>query len=431
MTDRYAVAGNPVAHSRSPLIHAAFARQIGEDIEYRRLLLPPGGFAEGARAFFAGGGKGLNVTVPFKLDAHALADVLTPRARAAGAVNTLAVRPDGSLLGDNTDGAGLVRDLRLNLGWTIAGARVLLVGAGGAARGVLGPLLAEAPAELLVINRTASRAEELAALFVAGGPVRGGAPALAEGRTFDLVINASSAGLGGESPALPPGAIGPGTACYDMVYGNEPTPFLRTAAAAGAAALADGLGMLVEQAAESFYLWRSKRPHTAPVVARLREGYRIRPVQAHEDMPQVARLFREYQAWLGIPLDFQNFESELAGLPGAYASPQGVLLLAESAGDPVGCVALRPLEDGICEMKRLYVDEHWRGAGLGRALACAIIEAARKAGYRALRLDTIERLRAANLLYRELGFRPCAPYCHNPLEGAVFMEIDLQAGATT
>ena len=201
MSDRYAVAGNPVAHSRSPYIHAAFARQTGQDIEYRRLLLPVDGFAEGARAFFANGGKGMNVTVPFKLDAHALADRLSPRAHAAGAVNTLALNADGTLLGDNTDGAGLVRDIRANLGWPIAGARVLLIGAGGAARGVVGPLLAEAPADLLVVNRTAARAVELAALFSAEGPVRAGALEQAAGQVFDLVINASSAGLSGEVPA--------------------------------------------------------------------------------------------------------------------------------------------------------------------------------------------------------------------------------------
>lgn len=431
MPDRYAVAGNPVAHSRSPFIHAAFARQTGQDLEYRRLLLPVDGFAVGASAFFADGGKGLNVTVPFKRDAHDLADRLTPRAQAAGAVNTLARQPDGTLLGDNTDGAGLVRDLRKNLGWSIAGARVLLVGAGGAARGVMAPLLAEAPAELLVINRTAGRAEELAGLFSGDAPVRGGGMSLAEGRLFDLVINASSAGLGGESPALPEGVIGPVTHCYDMVYGNEPTPFLRAAAEAGALSLADGLGMLVEQAAESFFLWRGVRPDTATVMARLRGGYRIRPARGAVDLASAARLFREYQAWLGVELCFQDFEAELAALPGAYAPPGGELLLAESAGDFIGCVALRPLENGICEMKRLYVGPDWRGAGLGRSLVRAIIDAARAAGYGRMRLDTLERLRAANLLYRDLGFVPCAPYCHNPLEGAVFMELQLNGASSS
>ena len=425
MSDRYAVAGNPVAHSRSPYIHAAFARQTGQDIEYRRLLLPVDGFAEGARVFFANGGKGMNVTVPFKLDAHALADRLSPRAHAAGAVNTLALNADGTLLGDNTDGAGLVRDIRANLGWPIAGARVLLIGAGGAARGVVGPLLAEAPADLLVVNRTAARAVELAALFSAEGPVRAGVPEQAAGQVFDLVINASSAGLSGEVPALPQGTIGPQTRCYDMVYGNEPTPFLRAAAAQGAVALADGLGMLVEQAAESFHLWRGLRPDTAPVIASLRGGYRIRPVREAAGIASAARLFRDYQAWLGVELCFQDFEAELTALPGAYAPPGGELLLAESAGEAIACVALRPLTEGVCEMKRLYVPEAWRGAGLGRALARAIIDAARCAGYARMRLDTLERLRAANVLYRDLGFRPCEAYCHNPLDGAVFMELDL------
>ncbi len=425
MTDRYAVTGNPVAHSRSPLIHAAFARQTSQDLEYRRLLLPLDGFSAGARAFFDEGGKGLNVTVPFKLEAQAFADSLTPRARAAGAVNTLALQADGRVLGDNTDGAGLVRDIRSNLGWSIGGARALLVGAGGAARGVIGPLLREAPAELLIVNRTAARAIELAALFSADGPVHGGGMELAEGPAVDIVINASSAGLGGESPPLPPGVIGPRTRCYDMVYGNEPTPFLRAAASAGAREMADGLGMLVEQAGESFLLWRGIRPETAPVIQRLRAGYRIRSASGPADITATARLFREYQSWLGVELCFQDFENELAALPGAYAPPHGALLLAESAGEPVGCVALRPLSAGICELKRLYVDESWRGAGLGRALARTVIDAARKAGYRAMRLDTIERLRAANRLYRELGFRPCEPYCHNPLEGAVFLELDL------
>lgn len=426
MSDRYAVAGNPVAHSRSPFIHAAFARETGQDIEYRRLLLPPGGFAEGARGFFAAGGKGMNVTLPFKLDAHALADRLSPRARAAGAVNTLALMADGALFGDNTDGAGLVRDMRSNLDWGISGARVLLMGAGGAARGVVSPLLAERPAELLVVNRTEARAVELASLFAAEGPVRGGGPAEAAGQPFDIVINASSAGLGGDAPSLPKGVIGARTRCYDMVYGNEPTPFLRAAALAGAVALADGLGMLVEQAAESFHLWRGVRPDTSGVVARLRGGYAIRPARDAADIAALARLFREYQAWLGVELCFQDFETELASLPGAYAPPRGALLLAESGGEPIACVALRPLADGICEMKRLYIKEEWRGAGLGRALARAIIDAARTAGYNRMRLDTLERLRAANILYRDLGFRPCEPYCHNPLEGAVFMELDLR-----
>lgn len=425
MSERYAVAGNPVAHSRSPLIHAAFARQTGQDIRYTRLLVALGGFAPAARAFFAGGGKGLNITVPFKRDAYELADELTDRAAAAAVVNTLALQGDGRLLGDNTDGAGLVTDIRANLGWGIAGTRVLLLGAGGAAQGVLGPLLAERPGAVFIANRTAGRARALAARFPGETRLDAGGLADCPAGAFDLVINATSAGLGGEVPALPAEAIGVSSRCYDMVYGNEPTAFLREAAARGAAGLADGLGMLVEQAAESFYLWRGVRPQTGPVIAQLRRGWRIRRAEGAADMAAAARLFREYQAWLGADLCFQGFEAELSGLPGAYAPPAGTLLLAESAGEPIACVALRPLGDGCCEMKRLYVPQAWRGAGLGRSLATAILDAARRAGYRRMRLDTLERLAEANILYASLGFRRCEPYCENPLEGAVFWECDL------
>ena len=427
MTDRYAVIGNPVAHSRSPFIHAAFARQTSQDLEYRRMLVSLNGFDAAVADFFSSGGKGLNVTVPFKLEAHALASRLSPRAAAAGAVNTLALQPDGDVVGDNTDGAGLVRDLRDNLGWDLQDARVLLIGAGGASRGVLGPLLAARPAKLVVMNRTAARATELARLFGGAGRVEGGGPEVLEGASFDLVINASSAGLAGETPALPDGLITAATACYDMIYGNEPTPFLRAAAARGAVRLADGLGMLVEQAAESFYLWRGIRPETAAVIAGLRHGYSIRPARGAVDMQAAARLFREYQTWLGVDLCFQGFEQELAALPGAYGPPAGELLLAQAGREAPGCVALRPLAAGICEMKRLYVPAAWRGAGLGRSLARAIIAAARSAGYARMRLDTLDRLREANTLYRDLGFRPCAPYNDNPLEGVVYWELDLHA----
>jgi GNAT superfamily N-acetyltransferase len=290
--------------------------------------------------------------------------------------------------------------------------------------------LAEGPTELVLVNRTAARAEELAALFRSHGPVRGGALELAAGAVFDLVINASSAGLAGDSPPLPQGALGPATHCYDMVYGNEPTPFLRAAAQSGVTSLADGLGMLVEQAAESFFIWRRVRPDSAPVIAQLRGGYRIRPARGAADIGSAVKLFREYQAWLGIELSFQEFEEELSKLPGAYAPPGGELLLAESAGEAVACVALRPLSAGICEMKRLYVRQEWRGAGLGRALARAIVAAARAAGYERMRLDTLRRLGAANALYRDLGFTICDPYCHNPLEDAVFQELDLRGSAT-
>ncbi len=264
MTDRYAVFGHPIAHSKSPLIHAAFARQTGQDMTYEAILAPQNGFANSVAAFAASGGHGANVTVPFKEEAHALADRLTARAQRAGAVNTLTFEPGGSL-GDNTDGAGLVTDLQDNLGVRIADARVLLLGAGGAARGVLGPLLDCAPAALLIANRTPARAETLAGLF--GDGVRGCSFDCIEGR-FDLVVNATAASLAGELPPLPHALFAPGALAYDMMYGRD-TPFLAFARARGAAT-ADGLGMLVEQAAEAFFVWRGVRPETAPVIAALR-----------------------------------------------------------------------------------------------------------------------------------------------------------------
>lgn len=273
--DRYAVIGNPVAHSKSPLIHAAFARQTGQALSYEALLAPLDGFAAAVEDFRRAGGLGLNVTVPFKLEAHALATVLSERARAAGAVNTLAFRPDGAIFGDNTDGAGLVRDIAANLASPLAGRAVLLAGAGGAARGAVLPLLAQRPARLVIANRTLAKAEELIRHFAAaaGGCElsASGYPALS-GQRFDVVINATSMSLGDEAPPLPPGLYAPGALAYDMMYGKGDTPFLAAARADGAARLADGLGMLVEQAAESFQLWRGLRPDTAPVLAVLREG---------------------------------------------------------------------------------------------------------------------------------------------------------------
>lgn len=265
--DRYVVIGNPVAHSRSPEIHARFARQTGEAISYGRLLVEPGDFARAAREFFASGGRGANVTLPFKVDAFALAQESTPRAREAGAANTLAVR-EGIVLADNTDGAGLVRDLTANLGLALAGARILLLGAGGAARGVVAPLLALSPALLVIANRTRERADELARAFAAAGRVAGvGLEAMGEG--YDLVVNATSASTRGEPLALPGGLFARGATAYDMAYGDAALPFLAGARSAGARA-SDGLGMLVEQAAESFLLWRGKRPETAAVIAALR-----------------------------------------------------------------------------------------------------------------------------------------------------------------
>ncbi|MGB0128388.1 MAG: shikimate dehydrogenase [Rhodocyclaceae bacterium] len=275
MTDSYCVFGNPIAHSKSPAIHAAFARQTGQDLTYEAILVPRDGFATTVKDFAARGGRGANVTVPFKEEAFALATELSPRAAAAGAVNTLSF-PSGAIVGDNTDGAGLVADLRINLGCDLRGRRILLLGAGGAARGVMGPLLAERPSGLTVANRTASKAEALARAFDGAAlenalAVRGCGFAALAGNEFDLVINATSASLAGEVPDLPLGLFAAGCLAYDMMYGKGPTPFLQLAQRQGAARLADGLGMLVEQAAEAFFAWRGVRPDTAPVLADLRQ----------------------------------------------------------------------------------------------------------------------------------------------------------------
>jgi shikimate dehydrogenase len=272
MPDRYAVIGNPIAHSKSPLIHEAFARQTGQDMVYDRVLGSRDDFAGDVRRFVAAGGRGLNVTVPFKEEAFALADERSERAQAAGAVNTLIVLGGGRLRGDNTDGVGLVRDLCCNHRFMLEGARVLLLGAGGATRGVLRPLLAERPALLVIGNRTAERAVALAASVADGAAVEGcGFPALA-GRRFDLVINGTAAGLHGEVPPIPDDCLGEGAWVYDMMYGSEPTAFVRWGLAHGAAKALDGLGMLVEQAAESFFLWRGLYPDTGPVIEVLRRG---------------------------------------------------------------------------------------------------------------------------------------------------------------
>ena len=269
MTDHYAVFGNPIAHSKSPLIHAAFARQTGQDLDYTALLAPVDGFVECVTAFRAGGGLGANVTVPFKQQAHALATRRSARAEAAGSVNTLHFL-GAEIFGDNTDGVGLVTDLTRNLGVDVKGRRILLLGAGGAARGVIMPLLALAPAALMIANRTPGRAAELAAHFRDAGPVEGGGYETLAGASYDLVINATAASLAGELPPLPEGIFAADALAYDMMYGRD-TPFLQLARQAGART-ADGLGMLVEQAAEAFFLWRGVRPETAPVIAMLRAG---------------------------------------------------------------------------------------------------------------------------------------------------------------
>ena len=270
--DRYAVFGNPIKQSRSPAIHAAFAEQCGQAMQYRAVRVAPDGFAHAATTFFAGGGKGLNVTVPFKEDAFRFASRLSDRAKRAGAVNTLTLAADGGIEGDNTDGVGLVRDMVANLGWMVQGLRILIIGAGGAVRGVLEPLLRERPSEILIVNRTASRAEQLAAEFSDLGGVSGGSYATIGERQFDLVINASSAGLAGEMPDVPSSLLTERSCCYDMIYGSQPTPFMRWAASHAAWSVADGLGMLVEQAAQSFYIWRGLRPETQSVISRIRQS---------------------------------------------------------------------------------------------------------------------------------------------------------------
>ncbi|MFU8894889.1 MAG: shikimate dehydrogenase [Gammaproteobacteria bacterium] len=265
---KYAVFGHPVAHSRSPWLHARFAELTGQLLSYEARDVPPGEFDAALAEFLDEGGKGLNITLPHKLAAFAAAGILTPRAQRAGAVNTLALQRAG-LLGDNTDGAGLLRDLQENLGITIGARRVLLLGAGGAARGALPALLDAAPQALLIANRHAGRAAALAAEFAADGPVSGVALD-APHAPFDVIINATSASLAGEVPALSAAAVGPATYCYDMAYGTQPTAFMRWATAHGAAGASDGIGMLVEQAAESFELWRGLRPPTTSVLEELR-----------------------------------------------------------------------------------------------------------------------------------------------------------------
>ncbi len=270
--DRYGVIGHPIAHSKSPDIHARFAAQTKQDLMYERLLAPLGGFADTVQSFMWQSGKGLNVTVPFKLEAHGLATELTERARAAGAVNTLtfALGANGGslILGDNTDGVGLVTDIVRNAGISIAGKRVLLLGAGGAARGVLLPLLNEHPAELVIANRTESKAIALARQFAERGNVSASDFSSLQ-QAFDIVINATSASLATDVPSISPVVFGANAFAYDMMYGKEPTVFMRFAEQHGAS-MRDGLGMLVEQAAESFFVWRGVRPDTASVFAELR-----------------------------------------------------------------------------------------------------------------------------------------------------------------
>jgi len=268
VSDRYAVVGNPVAHSKSPFIHSEFARQTAQDVKYERLLAPLDSFRVTVDNFRAEGGKGVNITLPFKLEAYALAHEHSERATDAQAVNTL--KFDGSTLyGDNTDGVGLLRDIEQNLRFSMLGRRILLMGAGGAAQGVVGPLLSVRPESLVIANRTVEKAQRLAERFSGRGAVSACGYAALSGQSFDLVINATAASLSASVPDLPEGIFAPGALAYDMMYGRGTAAFLDFALGQGAARVADGVGMLVEQAAESFFLWRGVRPQTGPVIAAL------------------------------------------------------------------------------------------------------------------------------------------------------------------
>ena len=268
--DNYAVMGNPIAHSKSPRIHSLFAKQTGQELEYSAILVEPGNFSRAVAQFRSEGGNGLNITVPFKEEAWALASSRSDRAERAGAVNTMLLVESGKHFGDNTDGTGLVRDLTANHGATLAGKKLLLVGAGGAARGVIAPLLNENPALLVIANRTPEKAVVLARNFCDLGHTQGSGLYELEGQGFDIIINATAASLSGEIPALPPSVVSTDSWCYDMMYADKPTAFMEWASEHGASRVMDGMGMLVEQAAESFFLWRGVRPDTAPVIKVLR-----------------------------------------------------------------------------------------------------------------------------------------------------------------
>ncbi len=270
--DLYAVIGHPISHSKSPRIHSLFAQQTGEALEYTAIQAPLDGFAETVRQFFERGGKGLNVTVPFKEQAWQLARWRSERAEKAGAANTLYCDQDGALMADNTDGFGLVRDLTVNCGVDLADARILILGAGGAVRGVLGPVLAQGPAAVTLANRTVAKAQALVDLFrdEAGQTVLEACGFEQPAQPFDVIINGTSASLQGDLPPLAPSVIGADTVVYDMMYSQQTTTFNQWALDQGAVRVFDGLGMLVEQAAEAFRVWRGVRPDTAPVMAALR-----------------------------------------------------------------------------------------------------------------------------------------------------------------
>ena len=271
--DRYAVMGYPVSHSRSPVIHKLFAHQTKQNIQYDLLEVAPADLEKAVLRFGRSGGKGLNITVPHKSEIAKLVDDMSERAKTAGAVNTVVFRDDGTMFGDNTDGVGLLRDLQSNLGLELRDSHILILGAGGATRGVVGPLLEAQPVSITIANRTFPRASALAEYFsVFGSVIARRFEDVDTLPVFDLIINATSAGLAGETPPYPVKAMHPQTICYDLSYGQSPTPFMAWAADQGAARAVPGWGMLVEQAAESFYVWRGVRPDTAPVLKQLAVG---------------------------------------------------------------------------------------------------------------------------------------------------------------
>lgn len=274
--DRYAVFGHPISHSRSPDIHARFAAQTRQTMEYRAMDVPAEVFETTLRTFIKDQGRGLNCTVPLKEIAFGVCDALSDRAQRSGAVNTIKISENGQLWGDNTDGVGLLRDLTHNLSLTLKEKRILILGAGGATRGIIEPLLEARPQSLWIANRTIERAEQLALDFKALGQINAMGYMALEGFAFDLILNATSASLSGALPPLPAGLLAPGGSCYDLAYGKEQTPFVHWGREQGASLSADGIGMLVEQAAEAFHIWRGVFPETRPVIEALAGGARTR-----------------------------------------------------------------------------------------------------------------------------------------------------------
>ena len=276
--DPYGVMGNPISHSKSPYIHQQFAKQTRQSIIYDAVHVDIGGFSQAVGNFIANGGKGLNITVPFKQQAFALVDALSQGAQVAGAVNTITLQADGTLFGDNTDGTGLVRDLMDNNSVTLTGKKILIVGAGGATRGIIQPLLQQSVAEIVIVNRTIQKAQDIATIFNSNKTPSDttivtaiGYDNLSSDARFDIIINASSASLANELPPLPSQIVQAHSCCYDMMYGATDTIFMQWAKRHGAKRVLDGLGMLVEQAAESFQIWRGVKPNTREVITRLRQ----------------------------------------------------------------------------------------------------------------------------------------------------------------